>query len=200
MQHEPFFGERGWRAVALVLFIILVWQAGNAALSSPVRSFGSNDDAGPPVRLVPPAEQRPAAITAPPAEPGPATPPAPVVATPPAPVAPTAIVPPPAAPPASRGPNPVSETAPAAATAVPPVALPPLREPELFHGVVRVANTANQGVFIRATPRLNDRVRLWPEGTVMLLTGAEVEVEGRHWLQVRAPDGVVGWIPDQFLS
>lgn len=63
-----------------------------------------------------------------------------------------------------------------------------------------VANTAGQGVYIRASTVMTDRVKAWPEGTLMVQVGPDGEGDGRAWKNVRAPDGTVGWIPAQFLS
>jgi hypothetical protein len=65
---------------------------------------------------------------------------------------------------------------------------------------LRVTNTGGAGVYLRATPRMADRLHAWPDGTVMLPTGEEAEAEGRRWLQVRDPAGMLGWIPAQFLN
>ena len=52
---------------------------------------------------------------------------------------------------------------------------------------------------LRATPRLADRLRAWPDGTVLIPTGQETEAEGRPWRQVVDPVGGVGWIPAGYL-
>jgi hypothetical protein len=63
----------------------------------------------------------------------------------------------------------------------------------------RIGGTGGIGAFLRASPRLADRMRAWPDGTVMQLLGEETHAEGRLWLRVTAPDGVDGWIPADYL-
>lgn len=62
-----------------------------------------------------------------------------------------------------------------------------------------VGNTDGQGVFVRRTPRLEDRLRAWRDGTRMEILGRTIEAEGRKWRKVRAPDGAEGYIPEEFL-
>jgi hypothetical protein len=89
----------------------------------------------------------------------------------------------------------VEHTAPAlAALTPPPHHAPPPPSPPL-----RVGNTGGIGVYLRATPRLADRLRAWPDGTPMLPTGRETEAEGRRWREVRDPTGTIGWIPASYL-
>ncbi len=63
-----------------------------------------------------------------------------------------------------------------------------------------VGNTGGQGVYIRASTVMTDRVKAWPDGTLMVQVGPDGEGDGRAWKNVRDPDGRVGWIPAQFLS
>jgi len=88
----------------------------------------------------------------------------------------------------------VEHTAPAPVAPPPPHHAPPPPSPPL-----RVGNTGGIGVYLRATPRLADRLRAWPDGTPMLPTGRETEAEGRRWREVRDPTGTVGWIPASYL-
>ena len=62
-----------------------------------------------------------------------------------------------------------------------------------------VANTDGEGVNIRRTPDLGDRIKAWPDGTQMVRVGPSVTVESRIWENVRDPDGTVGFIPAQYL-
>lgn len=62
-----------------------------------------------------------------------------------------------------------------------------------------MGNTGGEGVFIRRTPNMNDKIRPWQEGTRMMVLGAPETVNGVSWLKVRAPDGVEGYIPAQYL-
>jgi len=63
-----------------------------------------------------------------------------------------------------------------------------------------VANTGGQGVYIRASTVMTDRIKAWPDGTYMVQVGPDGEGDGRAWKNVRAPDGTLGWIPAQFLN
>lgn len=65
--------------------------------------------------------------------------------------------------------------------------------------IMLVANTGGLGVYLRRTPNLDDRVRAWQEGTKMEVIGQPVESAGRRWYRVRAPDGVEGYIPAEYL-
>ncbi len=86
--------------------------------------------------------------------------------------------------------------APVATATLPPSPTPlPTREPT----VLVVANTDRLGVYLRRTPRLEDRVRAWQEGTIMVVIGDDQEVDGRRWRNVRDPAGNEGWIPAQYL-
>ncbi len=64
---------------------------------------------------------------------------------------------------------------------------------------MRVGNTGGDGVFIRRTPNMNDKIRPWQDGTQMTVLGSPVTVNGISWLKVRAPDGAEGYIPQQYL-
>lgn len=80
------------------------------------------------------------------------------------------------------------------------VAPGPDAKPVTTRRVLRVANTGGIGVFLRSSPRQDDRLQAWPDDTEMLHLGQEVESDGRRWVHVQAPDGVMGWIPAQFLA
>ncbi len=62
-----------------------------------------------------------------------------------------------------------------------------------------VGNTEGQGVFLRRTPNMNDRLRAWMDGARMEIIGPSVESDGLRWAKVRAPDGAEGYIPEQYL-
>ncbi len=65
--------------------------------------------------------------------------------------------------------------------------------------VVRVGNTGGDGVYLRHTPRLDDKWFAWRDNTPLVLTGAEADGDGEHWLQVRDPRGNVGWVPARYV-
>ncbi len=63
-----------------------------------------------------------------------------------------------------------------------------------------VANTDGEGVFLRRTPSAADKVKAWPEKTIMVRIGPVQEGEGRRWVNVRDPDGNEGWVPEEYLA
>jgi hypothetical protein len=62
-----------------------------------------------------------------------------------------------------------------------------------------VGNTGGEGVFIRRSPSLEDRILAWPNGTVMIPVGHERQVDGKLWENVVDPAGNEGWIPSDYL-
>jgi hypothetical protein len=59
-----------------------------------------------------------------------------------------------------------------------------------------VGNTDGQGVFLRRTPTLADRLSLaYPDGTPLVVIGDDVDGDGHHWHHVGAPDGREGYVP-----
>ena len=62
-----------------------------------------------------------------------------------------------------------------------------------------VGNTDGDGVFIRRTREMDDKIKAWPDGTAMIeLTGAS-EAGNRLWRHVRDPDGNEGYVPAEYL-
>jgi hypothetical protein len=43
------------------------------------------------------------------------------------------------------------------------------------------------------------KITAWRDGTVLTLTGGQVEADGYLWIEVIDPKGRLGWIPDQYL-
>ena len=110
------------------------------------------------------------------------------------PVLPTAVVPtvapPPAIPTVALLPISTPVAAPAAAT---PPAVPPALSPT--GEVVYVGNTGGLGVYVRTTTRPEDRVKVYADNTSLAIVGPDVVADGVTWRHVRAPDGVVGYVP-----
>src|SRR5205823_9639532 len=77
-------------------------------------------------------------------------------------------------------PPPVPTVVPAPATAT-----PGLSDREYF----RVGNTGGEGVYIRRSPVLADRLRAWPDGTRLESLNEPTIGDGTDWLKVRDPDG-----------
>lgn len=65
--------------------------------------------------------------------------------------------------------------------------------------IATVGNTNGDGVFLRAAPRLSDKLSAWPDRTRVQLLGAEAVGDGQHWVKVQTSNGQVGWIPAQYL-
>ena len=60
---------------------------------------------------------------------------------------------------------------------------------------VWVGNTDGQGVFVRKTPVMTDRVQAYPDGTPLTVVGPDVDGDGQHWKHVKTPDGLEGYVP-----
>lgn len=65
-------------------------------------------------------------------------------------------------------------------------------------GLVRIANTDGQGAYLRRTPNLEDRLRPWPDSTILKVIGPDTSADGLVWKQVEDPTGNRGWVPAQF--
>jgi hypothetical protein len=63
---------------------------------------------------------------------------------------------------------------------------------------VWVGNTDAQGVFVRKTPAMADRVRAYPDGTPLTIVGDDVDGDGQHWKHIKTPDGVEGYVPSMY--
>ena len=63
---------------------------------------------------------------------------------------------------------------------------------------VWVGNTDGEGVFVRKTPVMADRVRAYPDKTALTIVGEDVDGDGQKWHHVRTPDGVDGYVPVQY--
>jgi hypothetical protein len=64
--------------------------------------------------------------------------------------------------------------------------------------VFLVGNTDGDGVFLRKTPSMNDRLTAYVDGTELVAIGADVTAEGELWHHVRAPDGQTGYVPAKY--
>jgi uncharacterized hydrophobic protein (TIGR00271 family) len=62
-----------------------------------------------------------------------------------------------------------------------------------------VGATDRRGANMRRHPGLSPVVEAWPDGTVMLVLGQEIEADGFTWVLVRDPEGRVGWMAQDFL-
>jgi len=74
-----------------------------------------------------------------------------------------------------------------------------LRTPTDRQSIVIVNGTGGQGVWVRREPG-GDPIRVWPDGTPMLVVGADQQADGRTWRNVWTLDGVNGWTAADYLE
>jgi len=67
-------------------------------------------------------------------------------------------------------------------------------------GRVVVAGTDGEGVFLRRTPRLDDKLAAWSDGTRLAILGPDVVSDGLRWVPVRDPCGVAGWVLARYAA
>ena len=71
---------------------------------------------------------------------------------------------------------------------------------------VVVANTDGQGLYLRRQPDWVSKWVAWNEGTKLHVLAAGVNgpgapgESGATWLQVRDPEGRVGYVPEQYVT
>ena len=99
--------------------------------------------------------------------------------------------------------SPVSQNAaqavPAPATPTPTAKPEPSATPTPEALRFQVGNTGGDGVYLRRTANLDDRLIAWPDRTVFEVVGEDVDASGVHWKHVRDPRGNVGFVPSQYL-
>jgi hypothetical protein len=83
----------------------------------------------------------------------------------------------------------------ATATALPTTTPTATAQPQAYV----VGNTDGVGVWLRRTPRLDDYLISWVDGSRMEVVGPDVNANGLDWKNVRDPRGDVGYIPAQWL-
>ena len=84
-----------------------------------------------------------------------------------------------------------------AATGTPTVTETPTEPPEI---IFLVTNTDGDGVNIRAATDDPESIKVWEDGTEMVVIGPDVTAEGRDWKNVRDPDGNEGFVAAEFLE
>jgi hypothetical protein len=62
-----------------------------------------------------------------------------------------------------------------------------------------VANTNGEGVFLRKTPNLQDRLRAVNDGTHIEVSGIVKVIDGMAWTEVRTTEGTA-WVPTKYLA
>lgn len=65
---------------------------------------------------------------------------------------------------------------------------------------VTVANTEGIGVYLRATPTMNDFLYPVAEGAELQIAGPDLWADGIHWLQVEDGSGGRAWVPASYTS
>jgi hypothetical protein len=63
---------------------------------------------------------------------------------------------------------------------------------------VTIGNTGGEGAYLRRTPHDADKLKAWPDGTVLIVVAEDVQSEGHTWKHVRDPDGNVGYVPAEY--
>jgi hypothetical protein len=93
-----------------------------------------------------------------------------------------------------------------AASAIPSPSPAPSPRPTATTAVVAstdtvwVGNTDGQGVFVRKTPAMADRLRAYADGTPLTIVGDDVDGDGQHWKHIKTPDGVEGYVPSIYTT
>jgi restriction system protein len=64
---------------------------------------------------------------------------------------------------------------------------------------LHVANTNAEGVYLRRTPVMSDRLKAYPDGTKLQAIGPDTDAGGVHWRHVAAPDGTQGYVPSDYV-
>jgi len=95
--------------------------------------------------------------------------------------------------------RPAAPTPIVAAPAATPPGAPATPTPSAGALSFRVANTGGDGVFLRRTPSLADRLVAWPDGTRLQSLGEAASGDGVDWQKVRDPRGNVGYVPSRYL-
>lgn len=103
-------------------------------------------------------------------------------------VAPT--LPPPTAPAATRSPVPSTATPAPKPTNAP--------ESQASSDSVWVGNTDGEGVYVRKTPVMADRLQAYPDGTQLTIIGEDVEGDDQTWKHIKTPDGLEGYVPSTY--
>ncbi len=55
-------------------------------------------------------------------------------------------------------------------------------------------------MYLRLEAGSDEKLRVWPDGTEMVIVGGDQIVEGVTWKNVRDPVGNVGWVAKQYFA
>ena len=58
-----------------------------------------------------------------------------------------------------------------------------------------IVSADGEGVYVRSKPDMAAKIKVWPDGSEMIVLSAEGE-----WCRVKAPDGYIGYVPTQYLK
>ena len=95
---------------------------------------------------------------------------------------------------------PTLTTEPSSAPLTPNTPAPELAAtPEEFGDVYLVGNTDGDGVYIRRTYHMEDKIKAWSDGTAMVEISGWLQVGDRLWRHVVDPDGNEGYVPAKYL-
>lgn len=64
---------------------------------------------------------------------------------------------------------------------------------------VAVAHTDGEGAYLRAAPRMTNRLQAWADGTKLEVVGEDASGDGHRWKRVRDPRGQLGWMAEEFV-
>jgi len=97
---------------------------------------------------------------------------------------------------AAPTPAPVATIAP---TVAPTSAIPAVLADPGISTRMLVNNVGTDGLSLRRSPGIGQRIKVWPDGTALTDLGESAEQGGKTWKRVRDPEGNEGWVAADFL-
>jgi hypothetical protein len=90
------------------------------------------------------------------------------------------------------------------ATVAPPAAAPTSAIPAVLADAdsttkLLVTNVGTDGLSLRRSPGVGQRIKVWPDGSALTDLGETAEQSGKTWRRVRDPEGNEGWAAADFL-
>jgi len=82
----------------------------------------------------------------------------------------------------------------------PTAAAPATPTPGAVAKTVWVGNTDGAGVYLRHSPHDGDRGDVLADGTLLTVTGEEVEGDGLRWYPIKLEDGTEGYVPVDYTT
>lgn len=106
--------------------------------------------------------------------------------------------------PATAAPSAVATATRVAPTATATAAPKPTNTPEPSTNAaaqkVYVGNTDGEGVYLRKTPNMDDKLTAYADGTELTVVGDDVDNAGQTWKHVKTPDGTEGYVPAMYTT